>query len=146
MLRGDFPMPVAAILYKSTMFSKSLVIFSSIAAAAALATGPAPDVGETITVCSGTIIPRNGCIDIPIVSDTCRSFTGGLTFLNNQVSNASVPLGYVCTFFDAAGCISKNDTEVVFLQGGTWDFFRVPGIAKIVNFNDRASSFVCSTF
>jgi hypothetical protein len=74
-------------------------------------------VGETITVCSGTIIPRSGCIDIPIVSDTCRSFTGGLTFLNNQVSNASVPLGYVCTFFECDFyALNRKDSKLTTRQ------------------------------
>ncbi|KAJ7279373.1 hypothetical protein C8J57DRAFT_976349, partial [Mycena rebaudengoi] len=78
------------------------------------------------------------CLDIPINSDTCRSFTGGLSFLNNEVSSARVDAGFVCTFYDS------NDSDVVILQGGTWNFFSVPGIFGNVNFNDRASSFSCS--
>ncbi|KAJ7279384.1 hypothetical protein C8J57DRAFT_1464810 [Mycena rebaudengoi] len=128
------------------MFSKSLILFASIAAASALAVGPTPDVGSTLTVCSGSLNPRNGCVDIPINSDDCHSLTGGLSFLNDEISNALVPAGFVCTFFDAAGCISNTDTDVVFLQGGAWDFFHVPGISGTVNFNDRPSSFTCSTF
>ncbi|KAJ7279388.1 hypothetical protein C8J57DRAFT_1712464 [Mycena rebaudengoi] len=92
------------------------------------------------------INPRNGCVDLPIVNDECINFTGGLDFWNDEISNALVPAGFVCTFFDAAGCISNTDIDVVFLQGGAWDFFHVPGISGTVNFNDRPSSFTCSTF
>ncbi|KAJ7279394.1 hypothetical protein C8J57DRAFT_1464818 [Mycena rebaudengoi] len=126
------------------MFSKSLLFFASIAAASALVVGPAPDVGETITVCTGTLSPRAGCIDIPIVSDTCISFTSGLTFLNNQVSNALVPAGYVCTFFDAVGCINNSDKEVIVLLGGKWNFGQVQGTTGTVNFDNKAGSFICS--
>ncbi|KAJ7272375.1 hypothetical protein C8J57DRAFT_1599579 [Mycena rebaudengoi] len=128
------------------MFSKSLIFFASIAAASALAVGPTPDIVWTLTACSGSLNPRNGCVDIIINSDVCHSLTGGLSFLNNQISNAFVPAPFVCTFFDALGCISNTDTDVVFLQGGTWDFSHVPGIAGTVNFNDRPSSFTCSIF
>ncbi|KAJ7279353.1 hypothetical protein C8J57DRAFT_1464794 [Mycena rebaudengoi] len=127
------------------MFSKSLILFVSIAAASALAVGPTPDAGSTVAVCGATN-PLGGCINIPINSDDCHSFTGGLSFLNNEVSGAIVPAGFVCTFFDAAGCSSSTDTDVVFLQGGTYSFLSVPGISGDVNFNDRASSFSCSTF
>ncbi|KAJ7279407.1 hypothetical protein C8J57DRAFT_1570060 [Mycena rebaudengoi] len=128
------------------MFSKSLILFASIAAASALAVGPTPDVGSTMTVCSGAINPPQGCVKIPINSDTCISFIKGLSFLNDEVSSAIVPPGFVCTFYDAVGCISSNDSDVVLLQGGTWNFFSVPGIFGNVNFNDRASSCSCSTF
>ncbi|KAJ7279381.1 hypothetical protein C8J57DRAFT_1570023 [Mycena rebaudengoi] len=133
------------------MFSNSLVLFASIAAASALAVGPTPaslpqnDAGSTVTVCSA-VNPLAGCINIPINSDDCHSFTGGFSFLNDEVSAAIVPAGFICTFFDAAGCLSTTDTDVVFLQGGTYSFLSVPGIFGNVNFNDRASSFTCSTF
>ncbi|KAJ7279428.1 hypothetical protein C8J57DRAFT_1502086 [Mycena rebaudengoi] len=127
------------------MFSKSLILFASIAASSALAVGPTTDVGSTITVCSSVDL-KNGCLNIPINADTCKSFTGGLAFLNNEVSSARVPDGFACTFFDSASCISNVDTDVVFLQGGPSDFRRVQGIFGIVNFNDKASSFQCSTF
>ncbi|KAJ7279424.1 hypothetical protein C8J57DRAFT_1570126 [Mycena rebaudengoi] len=127
------------------MFSKSLILFASIVASSALAVGPTPDVGSTITVCSNVDL-KNGCINIPINADTCKSFTGGLAFLNNEVSSARVPDGFACTFFDSASCNSNVDEDVVLLQGGKWDFRRLPGIDDPVNFNDRASSFQCSTF
>ncbi|KAJ7204900.1 hypothetical protein C8J57DRAFT_1259117 [Mycena rebaudengoi] len=125
------------------MVSKSLIFFASIAAASALAIGPTPDMVHTATVCSGSLSPRNGCVDILIDSDQCHNLIGGLFFLNDEISNALVPPGFVCTFFDAFGCISNTNTDVV-LQGGTWDFSHVPGIAGTVNFNDRASSLTCS--
>ncbi|KAJ7279390.1 hypothetical protein C8J57DRAFT_1221066 [Mycena rebaudengoi] len=127
------------------MFAKSLILFASIAASSALAVGPTPDVGSTITVCTSSNA-KDGCLNIPINSDTCRSFTGGLSFLNDEISSAKVPDGFICTFFDAAGCVSNTDTDVVLLQGGTWNFLAVPGIFGTVNFNDRSSSFTCSTF
>ncbi|KAJ7290521.1 hypothetical protein C8J57DRAFT_1611450 [Mycena rebaudengoi] len=127
------------------MFSKSLIFFASIAATLALAVGPTPDVGTTVTLCTdGNGV--SGCVNIPVNSDTCRSLTGGLSFLNDEVSTAKIPAGFVCTFFDAAGCVSNTDTDVVFLQGGSWSFFAVPGISGTVDFNDRTSSFTCSTF
>ncbi|KAJ7236942.1 hypothetical protein C8J57DRAFT_1667783 [Mycena rebaudengoi] len=127
------------------MFSKSLIFFASIAAASALAVGPTPDVGTTVTLCTD---PNgvSGCLNIPVNSDTCRSLTGGFSFLNDGVSTAKIPAGFICTFFDAVGCVSNTDTDVVFLQGGSWNLNAVPGIAGTVNFNDKTSSFTCSTF
>ncbi|KAJ7279356.1 hypothetical protein C8J57DRAFT_1058980, partial [Mycena rebaudengoi] len=95
--------------------------------------------GSTVTVCSARN-PLAGCISILINAGDCHSFTGGFSFLNDDVSAAIVPDGRVCTFFD------NTDSEVVFLQGGTYSFFSVPGIFGTVNFNDRASSFTFSTF
>lgn len=57
-------------------------------------------VSVAITVCTGSLIPPQGCIDIPVVSDACINFTGGLTFFNKEVSSAKVPGGFVCTFFE----------------------------------------------
>ncbi|KAF8975526.1 hypothetical protein BDQ17DRAFT_1551417 [Cyathus striatus] len=88
--------------------------------------------------------PENGCFTIPVVSDTCTSFTGGLSFLDETVSNAQVPAGFVCTFFSAFGCSSSSPNDKVVLTGGTWDFFSVPGNNGNESFNDEASSFSCS--
>ncbi|KAJ7250274.1 hypothetical protein C8J57DRAFT_1521288 [Mycena rebaudengoi] len=120
---------------QSPRFSKSFIFFASIAAASALA-----DVGTTVTLCTD---PNgvSGCLNIPVNSDTCRSLTGGFRFLNDGgVSAAKIPAGVICTFFD------NTDTDVVFLQGGSWNLNVVPGIAGTVNFNDRTSSGTCSTF
>jgi hypothetical protein len=57
-------------------------------------------VSATITVCTGSLSPPQGCLDIPVVSDACINFIGGLTFFNKEVSSAKVPGGFVCTFFE----------------------------------------------
>jgi hypothetical protein len=49
--------------------------------------------------------PLAGCINIPINSDDCHSFTGGFSFLNDEVSAAIVPAGFVCTFFECVPLI-----------------------------------------
>ncbi|KAJ7279387.1 hypothetical protein C8J57DRAFT_1464812 [Mycena rebaudengoi] len=126
------------------MFSNCLIFFASIAAASALAVGPTPDASPTLTVCVDSLSPRNGCVDLPIINDECINFTNGLDFWNDEISNAFIPDGFICAFFDAAGCIANTSDDIIVLQGGTWDFFHVPGLGGDVNFNDRASSFVCS--
>ncbi|KAJ7279391.1 hypothetical protein C8J57DRAFT_1502050 [Mycena rebaudengoi] len=129
------------------MFSKSLILVASLLAASALAIGPTPDVGNTVVVC-GASTGADGCRQISVNSAACQSFNGRLSFLNNTVSTAKIPLGFVCTFFDAEECTSKADSkadsDVVLLDGGTWDFSSVPGISGTVDFTDRASSFTCS--
>ncbi|KAF9454353.1 hypothetical protein P691DRAFT_656567, partial [Macrolepiota fuliginosa MF-IS2] len=87
-----------------------------------------------IQVCTGAV--GVGCITIPISSPSCISFTQGLSFLNKEVSSVVVPNRFVCTFFEWSGCRR--------LQGGSWNFIAgVSGMAGTVNFNDRASSFIC---
>ncbi|KAJ6622976.1 hypothetical protein B0H10DRAFT_1944280 [Mycena sp. CBHHK59/15] len=90
--------------------------------------------------------PPSGCVIIPVVSDTCINFTGGLSFLNKEVSNVQVPGGFVCTFFEDFGCLNGgvNGHDVAVLTGGTWDMFRVQGISGTQNFNDLTSSISCS--
>ncbi|KAJ7367461.1 hypothetical protein DFH08DRAFT_675737 [Mycena albidolilacea] len=105
------------------------------------------DIPVSVTVCSGG--PGVGCAAVPTVSDTCVSLTGGLSFLNKEISTATVPGGFVCTFFQDFGCTASGvvnagtDSEV-FLTQGTWNFFSVPGLSGITNFNDLTSSFSCS--
>ncbi|KAJ6449185.1 hypothetical protein C8R45DRAFT_1114798 [Mycena sanguinolenta] len=107
------------------------------------------DVSATVEICTGTINPSEGCTTIPVVSDDCVSFTGGFSFLDKEITSAIVPDGFICTFFEDFGCISSGtgnsgtDSEVV-LQGGTWDFFDVPGLSGPEDFNDLSSSFSCS--
>ncbi|KAJ6470430.1 hypothetical protein C8R45DRAFT_1015599 [Mycena sanguinolenta] len=107
------------------------------------------DASATIEVCSGSLNPANGCVTIPVVSDSCVDLTGGLSFLNKEISNALVPGGFICTFFEDFACISSGtgnsgtNSEVV-LQGGSWDFFDVPGLSGTEDFNDLTSSFSCS--
>ncbi|KAJ7279383.1 hypothetical protein C8J57DRAFT_1712460 [Mycena rebaudengoi] len=128
------------------MFFKTLILSAFIAAALALAIGPTPHVGSALTVRSGTSDPPGGCVDIPITSADCLSFTGGLSFFNDEVSSVKIPDGFHCSFFDAASCISKDtDTDVVFLNGGAYNFSD-PESSGNVDFNDRASSFRCRTF
>ncbi|KAF9001108.1 hypothetical protein BDQ17DRAFT_1358761, partial [Cyathus striatus] len=98
----------------------------------------------SIILCSRSINPQNGCVIIPVVSDNCTSFTGGLSFLDETVSHAQIPAGFVCTFFSAFGCESSSPNDRVILTGGTWSFFDVPGNTGDEDFNDEASSFSCS--
>ncbi|KAJ7491351.1 hypothetical protein B0H11DRAFT_1719005 [Mycena galericulata] len=105
------------------------------------------DESASVQVCSG--FAPTGCVTVPVVSDSCVDLTGGLSFLDEEISGAVVPDGFVCTFFQDFGCISSGkvnagtDSEVV-LQGGTWDFFSVPGLSGTTDFNDLTSSFSCS--
>ncbi|KAJ7476025.1 hypothetical protein FB451DRAFT_1245529 [Mycena latifolia] len=119
--------------------SATPALTAAVVATAALA-------APTITTCSGSLNPPNGCVTIPVVSDQCINFTGGLSFLNKEVSNAEVPAGFVCTFFEDFGCLNGgvNDHDVAILTGGTWDMFNVHGIASNQNFNDLTSSISCS--
>ena len=41
------------------------------------------------------------CVSIPVVSDECNNFTGGLSILNKETSSAQVPGGFICTFFES---------------------------------------------
>ncbi|KAJ6479543.1 hypothetical protein C8R47DRAFT_983412 [Mycena vitilis] len=99
----------------------------------------------TVTVCTGSL--GNGCVGIPVGTDECVNFNAGLTFLDKEVSAATVPAGYVCTFFEDYGCTSASGFEgpdVVVLTGGSWSMFAVPGVRGIQDFNDETSSFSCS--
>ncbi|KAJ7256575.1 hypothetical protein C8J57DRAFT_1343947 [Mycena rebaudengoi] len=129
------------------MFFKTLILSAFIAAALALAIGPTPHyIGRRLTVRRDTSDPPGGCVDIPIASADCLSFTGGLSFFNDEVSSVNIPAGFHCSFFDAASCISKDtDTDAVFLHGGAYNFSD-PGSSGNVDLNDRASSFRCRTF
>lgn len=50
----------------------------------------------TIEICSSV---NSGCVDLPVVSDSCVNLTGGLSFLNKEISFATIPGGLICTFF-----------------------------------------------
>ncbi|KAJ3897998.1 hypothetical protein F5879DRAFT_813243, partial [Lentinula edodes] len=85
------------------------------------------------------------CVTIPVVSDVCTDLTGGLSFLNQEISVIVVPDGFVCSFYEEFGCLgSQNAQNVVVLTGGTWNMFSVPGITGTQDFNDLTSSFSCS--
>ncbi|KAJ3721138.1 hypothetical protein F5878DRAFT_582842 [Lentinula raphanica] len=125
----------------------STKVFSAVFAAlvGAQAVSAAALAPATITVCTGAGNPPQGCVTIPVVSDECTDFTGGLSFLNKEVTIVEVPDGFVCTFYEAFGCFgTQNTQDAVVLTSGTWDMSSVPGIASTVNFNDMASSFTCS--
>ncbi|KAJ7585987.1 hypothetical protein C8J56DRAFT_50339 [Mycena floridula] len=98
------------------------------------------------TICSGSINPRQGCVDLPVATENCINLTGGLAFLNKQISATRFSVGLVCTFFEDFGCINggADHHDVAVLTGGTWNFAQVQGIAGTQNFNDLTSSFSCS--
>ncbi|KDR76688.1 hypothetical protein GALMADRAFT_36080, partial [Galerina marginata CBS 339.88] len=96
-----------------------------------------------VEVCTGNV--GTGCVTIPVSSDSCINFTGGLSFLDKEVSSAVIPPGFVCTFLSDFGCLSaQGGGGQVVLQGGTWNFASVPGTSSTVNFNDKSSSFICT--
>ncbi|KAK7044424.1 hypothetical protein R3P38DRAFT_3346800 [Favolaschia claudopus] len=134
------------------MFSSKaflFTIFAAISVAVASPVKPGTDASVTVEVCTGSANPPNGCVNVPAVSDSCVNLTGGLSFLNKEISNAVIPGGFICTFFEDFGCLGigtgngGTDQEVVLTQG-TWDFFNVPGLAGPTDFNDLTSSFSCS--
>lgn len=79
--------------------SSSRYVISSVAAIPVIDTIATQRASPTITVCSGSISPQNGCVTTPVVSEACINLTGGLSFLNKEISNVEVPGGFVCTFF-----------------------------------------------
>ncbi|KAJ6529805.1 hypothetical protein B0H19DRAFT_1274193 [Mycena capillaripes] len=129
---------------KALLTGALLALFSVASAAPAK---PIADASVTITICSGG--PSVGCVTVPVVSDSCVNLTGGLSFLNKEITTAVIPGGFICTFFQDFGCIATGtgnaptNSEVV-LQQGTWNFFSVPGLSGTTNFNDLTSSFTCS--
>ncbi|KAJ7588787.1 hypothetical protein C8J56DRAFT_1164497 [Mycena floridula] len=99
----------------------------------------------TITICSGSISPAQGCFTFPLIGGSCVNLTGGLAFLNKQLSAARFPSGFVCTFFEDSFCLNGGviHHDVAVLTGGTWNFAQVQGIAGTQNFNDLTSSYSC---
>ncbi|KAJ7491413.1 hypothetical protein B0H11DRAFT_2008975 [Mycena galericulata] len=133
--------------YKSLLTTTVVALVSFGSASPTNVQNRAADESASVEVCSGA--PPNGCVTVPVVSDDCVNLTGGLSFLDGEISWAVVPDGFVCTFFQDFGCTASGtgnagtNSEVV-LQGGTWDFFNVPGLSGTEDFNDLTSSFVCS--
>ncbi|KAJ7707059.1 hypothetical protein B0H14DRAFT_3025656, partial [Mycena olivaceomarginata] len=121
------------------MFNSKALFTSTLAAvlvsfAAATPVGPVTEIPVTITVCTGGV--GVGCAAIPIVS------------FNKQISTATIPGGFVCSFFQRFNCNASpvkgsTDSEIV-LSPGTWNFKTVPGASGNTNFNDLTSSFTCS--
>ncbi|KXN87092.1 hypothetical protein AN958_09302 [Leucoagaricus sp. SymC.cos] len=136
-------------LTKITSFIAAALVFSGTTVYAVPAAGSnvlqpkAENASPNVSVCTGNT--PNGCITISVSSDSCVNFTGGRSFLDKEVSSAVIPAGFVCTFYEQFGCLSsQGGQDAVVLQGGTWSFFAVPGVAGTVNFNDLSSSFICS--
>ncbi|KAF8205344.1 hypothetical protein K438DRAFT_1715736 [Mycena galopus ATCC 62051] len=135
------------------MFNSKALLATALVAilsfASATPVKPTSDVSPSVEVCTGSANPANGCVTITVVSGDCQDLDGGLSFLNKEISNAVIPGGLVCTFFEDFGCTasgtgnSGTDSEVV-LTEGTWDFFDVPGLSGTEDFNDLTSSFSCS--
>ncbi|KAJ7342549.1 hypothetical protein DFH08DRAFT_782950 [Mycena albidolilacea] len=133
------------------MFKSKALLASTFAAlasfAAATPIAPGTEASATVPVCSGG--GGVGCVTISIVSDTCINLTGGLSFLNKAIVAATIPGGFICTFFQDFGCtasgvVNAGTDSQVFLGQGTWDFSRVPGLSGTTNFSRLTSSFSCS--
>ncbi|KAJ7366108.1 hypothetical protein DFH08DRAFT_929124 [Mycena albidolilacea] len=130
---------------KALLASTLAAVLASFVAATPI--GPSTDTPATLTVCSGGI--GVGCADVSTVSDTCINLTGWLAFLNKDISTATVPGGFVCTFFQefnctASGVVNAGTNSQVLLLQGTWDLSNVPGLSGPTNFNDLTSSLSCS--
>ncbi|KAJ6540510.1 hypothetical protein B0H19DRAFT_959765 [Mycena capillaripes] len=98
-----------------------------------------------MTACSGSIDPPDGCVTIPIVSDSCINLIGGFSGLNKEISWVQVPSGFACIYFKNFGCFDDgvDENEVAVLTSGTWNMFDVPGSTGTQNFNDLTSSISC---
>ncbi|KAF8955845.1 hypothetical protein BDZ97DRAFT_2063368 [Flammula alnicola] len=51
------------------------------------------DASPNVLVCSGAVNPPSGCVTIPVTSDNCINLTGGLSFLNKEISSAQIQDG-----------------------------------------------------
>ncbi|KAF7360620.1 hypothetical protein MVEN_00793700 [Mycena venus] len=133
------------------MFNSKALLASTLAAVLSLAVAapakPSTDASVTVEVCTSP--GPTGCINLPVVSDSCINFTGGLSFLNKEITVAIVPGGFICTFFQDFGCTATGvsnagtDSEVALVQG-TWDMRSVPGLSGTTSFDDLTSSISCS--
>ncbi|KAJ7804300.1 hypothetical protein B0H14DRAFT_2884931 [Mycena olivaceomarginata] len=130
------------------MFNSKALLASTLAAIASFAA--ATPIGPSTGNCHRLQRRRRcGCAAVPTVSDICVNLTGGLSFLNKEISTATVPGGFVCTFFQDFGCtasgvVNAGTDSQVFLTAGTWHMSNVPGLSGRTNFNDLTSSFTCS--
>ncbi|KIJ46861.1 hypothetical protein M422DRAFT_249604 [Sphaerobolus stellatus SS14] len=130
---------------KSLLFVLSAFLATTYAAPSSLNARKA-DVSATIEVCTDANF-GGSCVTIPVVSDQCIDFTGGLAFLNEAISSAVIPDGFVCFFFEEFDCADSGSSsgDEVTLQGGTFpDFEAIQGIFGSPSFNDLASSLSCS--
>ncbi|KAJ7611207.1 hypothetical protein FB45DRAFT_1065897 [Roridomyces roridus] len=107
------------------------------------------NVSPDVVVCTDTLDSPQGCTTISVVSDACIDLNDTLSDLDKRISSASIPGGFVCTFFEDHLCFasgtgnSNTDSEVVLTQGA-WNLSDVPGLSGPEDFNDLTSSFACS--
>ncbi|KAJ7431188.1 hypothetical protein B0H11DRAFT_2210464 [Mycena galericulata] len=139
--------------YKFLLSLTLVALFSVASAVPANLKKRGTDESASVVVCSS---PSTGCVAVPVVSDDCVNLTGGLSFLNDEITTTEVPGGFVCTFFQAFGCTTgtgnpgictaagTGNVGQVVLQGGTWNMSVAPGLSGPVDFNDLTSSFSCS--
>ncbi|KAK7435114.1 hypothetical protein VKT23_019807 [Stygiomarasmius scandens] len=139
------------------MFSKAILVALTAALGVVASPAPiqaaeldarAPAASPTVKFCTAANF-GGICINAPVVSDSCTSFTGGLTTLNEEVSSAVVPAGFICTLFSQFGCTTadpaNSDQDQVALTGGSYANFKtLQGINGAINYNDKTSSFSCS--
>ncbi|KAJ7491387.1 hypothetical protein B0H11DRAFT_2228912 [Mycena galericulata] len=84
--------------YKSLLAITLAALASLASAAPASVQNRAADDSASLQVCTKSV--TTGCVTVPVVSDTCVDLTGGLSFLNEEISAAIIPDGFVCTFFE----------------------------------------------
>ncbi|KAJ7800940.1 hypothetical protein B0H14DRAFT_3490161 [Mycena olivaceomarginata] len=82
------------------MFSALFITLCSYVIQSAATQGNVGPTVRNMTACAGSIVLAEGCIEIPIVSDSCIDFIGGFSFLNKEVSSVHVPHELVCTYFE----------------------------------------------
>ncbi|KAJ7935822.1 hypothetical protein B0H13DRAFT_1853933 [Mycena leptocephala] len=128
------------------MFSAKLILAAFAFAAVSSAAPPQAEKPAPFALMRGA--RPTAALPSPVVSDSCTSFTGGLSFLNKELSWVQVPGGFICTFFEDFGCINGgvNTHDVAVLTGGTWVMSNVQGIAGAQNFNDLTSSTAARLF
>ncbi|KAJ7122190.1 hypothetical protein C8R44DRAFT_919365 [Mycena epipterygia] len=129
----------------STMLCSKLILATLAFVDVSFAAPSGPTV-ITIELCSGAL--GYGCVTIPVPSDTCINFTGGLSFYNKEMTTVVVPSGFVCTLCQAFGCVNdgQDGHDVVILPAGTWNMCYVQGINGAHNFKDLTSSISCSAY
>ncbi|THU83833.1 hypothetical protein K435DRAFT_843894 [Dendrothele bispora CBS 962.96] len=137
------------------MFTKASLLIT-LATALSVMASPAPinvvqeratNASPTVTLCTAAQF-SGVCVNVAVVSDQCVNLTGGLTTLNEEVSSAVIPDGFICTMFNQFGCTtssSADSRDEIGLVGGRYPNFKtITGIAGTQNFNDMTSSFSCS--
>ncbi|KAJ7101553.1 hypothetical protein B0H15DRAFT_816492 [Mycena belliarum] len=101
------------------------------------------DTCATVLVCTGTST-NSDCTPIPVASADCINLIGGLSGLNKQISEVTVPTGSSCMLFQDFGCTSNDGINgEVELTAGTWQLAAVPGLNGTIDFDDLTSSLHC---